>query len=172
MLKTRMSVINYFGNSSDGDLSTVGNVNLASVLDGAAFIANYKNLTINTGHKLTVTNRCKGLFLYNSGDCVINGEMSMTARGVAAAGQDMNFSKLSNTASNWLQESFLRSIGILLPANGASGGIGGTGNGNGGGDFYGQDGDNVIGTWARDIVSVSNKMPEGYKELKFNLKEK
>lgn len=45
------------------------------------------------------------------------------------------------------------------------------GNGGGGGDFYGQDGENVIGTWARDIVSVSNNIPEGYKELKFNLKE-
>jgi hypothetical protein len=45
------------------------------------------------------------------------------------------------------------------------------GNGNGGGDFCGKDTKNLVGSWARDIISVEDEKPEGYKELSFKMKE-
>jgi hypothetical protein len=38
------------------------------------------------------------------------------------------------------------------------------GNERGGGDYYGKDKD-LVGTWARDIISVEKERPEEYKEL-------
>lgn len=69
------------GNGSDGSLSTSGNVSLTSTLDGDAVVKQYTSLTVNTGHTLTVSNRCKGLHIYVRGDLVLNGTISMTARG-------------------------------------------------------------------------------------------
>ena len=50
------------------------------------------------------------------------------------------------------------------------------GNGQGGGDYYGVEGnpdDEAVGTWARDVITFSNEIPteEGFKEVKFNFKE-
>jgi hypothetical protein len=45
------------------------------------------------------------------------------------------------------------------------------GNGGGGGDFRGRDSKDLIGSWARNIISMEKEIPTGYKELKFNLKE-
>lgn len=43
------------------------------------------------------------------------------------------------------------------------------GNGRGGGDFRGDN--SLVGSWARDLISVSKTQPEGYKELIFDLVE-
>ena len=43
------------------------------------------------------------------------------------------------------------------------------GNGRGGGDFRGDS--NLIGLWARNRITVSNKKPKGYDELIFDLVE-
>ena len=43
------------------------------------------------------------------------------------------------------------------------------GNGRGGGDFTTDN--KYIGTWARDIISVESKKPQGYKEIVPNFKE-
>jgi hypothetical protein len=43
------------------------------------------------------------------------------------------------------------------------------GNGRGGGDFRGDA--EIVGTWARDLISVSKTQPEGYKEIIFDLIE-
>jgi len=45
------------------------------------------------------------------------------------------------------------------------------GNGQGGGDFRGRDSKGLIGSWARNIISMEKEIPTGYKELIFNLKE-
>ena len=45
------------------------------------------------------------------------------------------------------------------------------GNGGGGGDYFGRDKNNIIGTWARNIITVSTKKPKGYTELIFDLIE-
>lgn len=38
------------------------------------------------------------------------------------------------------------------------------GNGSGSGDYYGNN-DELCGSWARDVISVDNQVPEGYVEL-------
>lgn len=43
------------------------------------------------------------------------------------------------------------------------------GNGRGGGDFRGEN--KYIGTWARDIISVESKKPQGYTEITPNFNE-
>lgn len=45
------------------------------------------------------------------------------------------------------------------------------GNGQGGGDFRGEDPNNLVGSWARHLVSVDDTAPVGYKEIEFNLIE-
>jgi len=46
------------------------------------------------------------------------------------------------------------------------------GNGGGGGDFRGNDPDELIGSWARDLIQVVSEKPsDEFKELKFNLVE-
>lgn len=44
------------------------------------------------------------------------------------------------------------------------------GNGRGGGDFRGQ-GEDKVGCWARDIISIESEVPEGYLMEKFNFHE-
>lgn len=46
------------------------------------------------------------------------------------------------------------------------------GNGRGGGDLYDAIGDfTLVGTWARDRITVSDTVPDGYGELRFDLVE-
>tara|TARA_S200002703_G_scaffold10590_1_gene9911 strand:- start:433 stop:981 length:549 start_codon:yes stop_codon:yes gene_type:complete len=48
------------------------------------------------------------------------------------------------------------------------------GNGRGGGDFRGRDQNNIVGSWARDLIGISSRksdIPKGFKELNFNLIE-
>lgn len=42
------------------------------------------------------------------------------------------------------------------------------GNGRGGGDF--RDGEPLVGSWARDVISVEKEAPEGFEEIVFHLK--
>lgn len=43
------------------------------------------------------------------------------------------------------------------------------GNGRGGGDYRGEE--SIVGSWARDVISVSANCPEGYEELEFLISE-
>lgn len=84
--RSNFSTINYFGNGSDGALSTPGDVihtvlNKDGVYDGDLYVANYTSLTINNGHTMTTDQPCKGLLIYVSGSCTIDGTLTMTARG-------------------------------------------------------------------------------------------
>ena len=45
------------------------------------------------------------------------------------------------------------------------------GNGQGGGDYFGKDPNGLVGSWARDVISVEAKKPEGFAEVIFDLKE-
>lgn len=38
-------------------------------------------------------------------------------------------------------------------------------------DFHGKDDNNIMGSWARDIISVDKEIPHGYTELIFDLTE-
>lgn len=45
------------------------------------------------------------------------------------------------------------------------------GNGEGGGDYHSDKGANHVGTWARNLISVERKKPQGYKEIIPNFAE-
>ena len=74
------------GTSADGNLITSASVNFTTTNDQDVLVKNYKNLTISTGHTVTVSNRCKGLLIYVGGDCVINGTLTMTGKGANSIG--------------------------------------------------------------------------------------
>ena len=78
---------NYFGDGSDGILNTTDNISFESELDGPTVFKHFTSIQINEGHTVTTSNRCKGLVIYCSGDCVINGSLSMFARCPNAAGE-------------------------------------------------------------------------------------
>lgn len=45
------------------------------------------------------------------------------------------------------------------------------GNGQGGGDFFGEDPKGLVGSWARDLISIEGQKPEGFTEIIFDLVE-
>ena len=45
------------------------------------------------------------------------------------------------------------------------------GNGNGGGDYFGTEGKEFVGVWARDLISVEPEAPKDYTELIVNFNE-
>ncbi len=75
---------NYFGDGSDGNVTISSNTSLANTADGDYVVKEYNTLTINSGVTLTTQNRAKGLFIYVKGNAIINGTISMTARGANA----------------------------------------------------------------------------------------
>lgn len=85
----RTSASNFYGDGSDGVLSTTGNVtptvqNKNGSYDGDMVVLQYDSLVINAGHTLTPDQPCRGMLVYVKGDCVINGTLSMSARGANA----------------------------------------------------------------------------------------
>jgi hypothetical protein len=67
-------------------LTTDGDEILESVEDGPMITKHYQDLTVSAGDTLTVSHRCKGLTLIVHGNLVVNGTISMSARGAKAAG--------------------------------------------------------------------------------------
>ncbi len=65
----------------------IGNDQFTSTLDGDPIIRRFLNMTINEGHTVTPTLRCKGMYLLIEGDLIIDGTLSMTARGANAPGK-------------------------------------------------------------------------------------
>ena len=109
---------NYFGDGSDGDLFTTGNVSFPSTVDGPTVYKNFNNLTINSGHTVTTSNRCKGLVIYCLGDCTINGTLSMTARGCRGVGEHFKPNNLDKLFT--IDGALDRSIGVTGGAGGAA----------------------------------------------------
>lgn len=136
---------NYFGDGSDGALNTAGSVNLNSdtgVNDTGVVIKNYTNITINAGHTVTATTRAKALLLYATGNVVINGTLTMSSKGAAAAAAaDVVVSKFIADAllPNEKALTAFRSVqvGGAAGTGGGANTVGGTGgtisNGTGGG---------------------------------------
>ena len=80
---------NFYGDGSDGALNTTGDVtwtvsNKNGNYDGDMVYKQLQSLTINAGHKVTVDQPCRGMFLFVDGDIIINGTLSMTNKGPAA----------------------------------------------------------------------------------------
>ena len=113
------AVGNYYGDDSDGSLSTAGNVtytvaNKNGSYDGDVVIKQYSSLTVNTGHTITTDQPCRGMFIYVSGDCTINGTINMTAKGALADPTASGGSDSNAVASNGLQ------IGLLTTGGSSS----------------------------------------------------
>jgi len=107
---------NYFGDGTNGSLSTTGNVTLTvpnknGSLDGDMVVRNYTSLTINSNHTFTTDQPCRGLLIYVQGNCTINGTLTMTARG-ASANPTVNGASDSN---------LVNSLGLRFPFLTASG---------------------------------------------------
>jgi hypothetical protein len=113
------AVGNYYGDGSDGALSTADNVtytvaNKNGSYDGDMVIKQYSSLTVNTGHTITTDQPCRGLFIYVSGDCTINGTISMTTKGANADPTASGGSDSNAVSSNGLQ------IGLLTTGGSSS----------------------------------------------------
>ena len=72
---------NYFGDGSDGALTTTGDVtytvlNKSGSYDGDMVVKNYTSLTIEAGHTITVDQPCRGMLIYVKGDCSISGTLN------------------------------------------------------------------------------------------------
>ena len=84
--------------SNLGDFSSTGDIahdQFSSVLNGDPVVRTYNNFTVNSGHTVTPTLRCKGLYLNILGDLIVNGTLSMTARGAKAEGKYVIIDKMS-----------------------------------------------------------------------------
>jgi len=80
---------NYFGTSADGSVTYTTNTNLIvpnknGGYDGDMVVMNYSDLTIDSGVKLTTDQPGRGMLIYVSGNCTINGTLSMKGRGAYA----------------------------------------------------------------------------------------
>jgi len=97
-----------FGTGADGDVVISSNTNLPSTLNGDIIYKNYRNLTINSGCTLSVSNKCKGLWIRVRGTLVLNGAISMSNKGcfISGGGSDL----------------YLCYSDIKVPAIGAAGG--------------------------------------------------
>lgn len=77
---------NYFGDGSDGALTTSGNVthtvqNKDGSYNGDMVVKQYTTLTISAGHTMTTDQACKGMLIYVTGNCTINGTLTMSSKG-------------------------------------------------------------------------------------------
>ena len=71
----------YFGDGSDGALSTTGNVTESVTIHTGLVVKNYTSIAINSGHTYTTNNPCRGLILYSQGDVTIDGTLHMNEKG-------------------------------------------------------------------------------------------
>ena len=137
-----------FGTGADGDVTISSNTDLASTLNGDIVYRNYRNLTVNSGCTLSVSNPCKGLWLRVRGTLILNGTISMSLKApkLSSAGSDL----------------YICYTDIKVPTAGAAGGAAkavASGAGNPGGNGVdGQCGGGGSGgchpyTWGQDAYS-------------------
>jgi len=104
---------NYWGTGADGSVTISGNTSLtvpntSGSYDGDMVIKHYTDLTINSGQTLTTAQPCRGLMIFCTGNCTINGTISMRERGpyanpTSAGGSD---SKIVN--ANGIQIGYIK----------------------------------------------------------------
>ena len=105
-----VSTGNYFGDGSDGSVTTSGDVtytvlNKSGDYDGDMYVANYSALTISSGDTITVDQPCRGMLVYVKGDCTIAGTLSMSSMG----------GKADPTASGGSDSAVVNADGLQLP---------------------------------------------------------
>ena len=55
--------------------------NQSGTYDGDMVVLNFVDLTVDASVTITTERPCRGMLVYVSGDCVLNGHISMTSRG-------------------------------------------------------------------------------------------
>ena len=113
---------NYWGDESDGNTTISTNTSLTvpsknGAYDGDMLVMNYSNLTINAGVTLTTDQPGRGLLIYVSGNCTINGTLSMLARGPHANATSSGGSDSSAAPAGGLKLNFKRTGGSTLSGN-------------------------------------------------------
>lgn len=110
-----------------GDFTTTGVVTTdepTSVVDGDPVVLTYTNMTIQSGHIFRPSNRCKGLFLQILGDLVVNGRLTMSARGAAGAGKYVGIDPKAPAVYFHPSDIFTeKNLPVILPTGGNGGAI-------------------------------------------------
>ena len=80
---------NYFGDGSDGAVTISSSTDLTvsntqGSYDGDMVFKQYTSLTVDSGQTLSTNVPCRGMFIYVTGDCAINGTINMTGKGAYA----------------------------------------------------------------------------------------
>lgn len=136
---TMNSILDGFGNGSDGVFNSTGNVTLPiATADASSVIKQYTSFTLNAGHTLTVNKRCRGLFIFCQGNVTINGTI------------DMNGKSACVLKENSLQRILQVPVGVYVlevPAGSAGGGGGRGGRGYGDGGVQSTGGAGTPGMW-------------------------
>jgi hypothetical protein len=101
---------NYVGTGALGTAVIASNTfltvpNKNGAYDGDMVVANYENLTINSGVRLSPDQPCRGMIVYVAGDCTINGTLSMSGFGASA----------NPTVSGASDGNAVSASGLLLP---------------------------------------------------------
>ena len=108
-----------FGTGADGDVTISSNTDLASTLNGDIVYRNYRNLTVNSGCTLSVSNPCRGLWIKVRGTLILNGTISMSKKGCFL--------------SSGINDLYVCYTDIKIPAIGGAAGTGNVGTGGNGG---------------------------------------
>jgi len=137
-----------FGTGVDGDVVISSNTDLPSTLNGDIVYKNYRNLTINPGCTLSVSNRCKGLWIRVRGTLVLNGTISMTGKAptLGSNGSDLYlcYSDIKVPAIGAAGGARVNTINS--PGNPGGNGVDGQCGGGGSGGFHPYD-------WGTDVYS-------------------
>jgi len=135
------SAITWFGTGANGSLNTTASLTFTTSNDAEVLVRNYTSLTLNAGHTMTVSNRCKGMLIYVAGDCTINGTVTMSSKGANAVGTAAHYVYQSkNYYGNFIPQYQFNSVklygsgsgGGAASTAGRSAGEGYTGGGGGG----------------------------------------
>ena len=101
---------NYFGDGDDGSVTTSGDLtytvaNKNGSYDGDMVVKQYSAFTVSADDTVTVDQPCRGLFIYVTGNCVVNGTISMEVKGPLA----------DPTASGGSDSAAVNASGLQLP---------------------------------------------------------
>ena len=110
---------NYWGDESDGAVTISADTELTvpsknGAYDGDMLVKNYSTLTIDAGYTLTTDQPGRGLLIYVSGDCTINGTLSMLARGPHANATASGGSDSSAAPAGGLKLNFKKTGGTTI----------------------------------------------------------
>ena len=119
--ETVISVLDGFGNGSDGEFNSTGNVTwTVTDEDSYSVVKQFKSFRLNQGHTLTVDKRCRGLFIFCQGNVIIEGTIDMS-------GKAAKVSKISSTQRLIQIPVGVYVVDIPPGGKGGSGGAGGDG---------------------------------------------